>query len=144
MSHLVCLLGQWERNQVNWMFQWCQNQWIHFLMSFFNEFGAGYGFDLLAYLWLNGSSKYFKEYKNNGTQKLSSMDGWKRDEHHIESYFTQSCLSWGIKHCILLNLSQWMRFPTMWYVRPAKDQISLRIRIVWSEPLLVAWVFYDC
>ena len=31
-----------------------------------------------------------------------------------------------------------MRFPTMWYVRPAKPPISLRIRAVWSEPLLVA------
>ena len=40
-------------------------------------------------------------------------------------------------------LSQCMRFPTMWYVRPAKPQISLRISAVWSEPLLVAWVFYD-
>ena len=29
-------------------------------------------------------------------------------------------------------------------VRPAKAQISLRVRTVWSEPLLVAWVFYDC
>ena len=28
------------------------------------------------------------------------------------------------------NLSQCMRFPTMWYVRPAKPQISLRIRAV--------------
>ena len=37
-----------------------------------------------------------------------------------------------------------MRFPTMWYVQPAKPQISLRIRAVWSEPLLVVWVFYDC
>ena len=37
-----------------------------------------------------------------------------------------------------------MRFPTMWYVRPAKPQISLRIRAVWSEPLLVAWIFYEC
>ena len=36
-----------------------------------------------------------------------------------------------------------MRFPTMWYVRPAKAQTSLRIRAVWSEPLLVAWIFYD-
>ena len=27
-----------------------------------------------------------------------------------------------------------MRFPTMWYVRPAKAQISLRARAVWSEP----------
>ena len=31
-----------------------------------------------------------------------------------------------------------MRFPTMWYVRPAKPQISLRIRAARSEPLLVA------
>ena len=28
------------------------------------------------------------------------------------------------------------------YVRPAKPQISLRIRAVWSKPLLVAWIFY--
>ena len=46
--------------------------------------------------------------------------------------------------CLPNNLSQYMRFPTMWYVRPAKPQISLRIPAVWSEPLLVAWVFYDC
>ena len=37
-----------------------------------------------------------------------------------------------------------MRFPTIWYVRPAKAQTSLRIRADWSEPLLVAWIFYDC
>ena len=37
-----------------------------------------------------------------------------------------------------------MGFPLMWYVRPAKAQIKLRIRAVWSEPLLVACVFYDC
>ena len=36
------------------------------------------------------------------------------------------------------------RFPTMWYVRPAKPQISLRIRAIQSEPLLVAWIFYEC
>ena len=29
-----------------------------------------------------------------------------------------------------INLSQCMRFPTMWYVPPAKPQISLRIRAV--------------
>ena len=44
----------------------------------------------------------------------------------------------------ILHLSQCMRFPTMWYVRQAKPQISLRIHAVWSEPLLVAWIFYDC
>ena len=32
----------------------------------------------------------------------------------------------------------------MWYVRPAKPQISLHIRAVWSEPSLGAWIFYDC
>ena len=37
-----------------------------------------------------------------------------------------------------------MRFPTMWYMRPAKPQTSLHIRTGWSEPLLVAWVFYEC
>ena len=34
------------------------------------------------------------------------------------------------------SMSQCMRFPTMWYVRPAKPQISLLISTVWSEPLL--------
>ena len=42
------------------------------------------------------------------------------------------------------QMSKCMRFPTMWYVRQANPQISLRVRAVWSEPLLVAWVFYDC
>ena len=41
-------------------------------------------------------------------------------------------------------MSQCMRFSTMWYVRPAKPQINLRIRAVWSGPLLVTWVFYEC
>ena len=35
-------------------------------------------------------------------------------------------------------LSRDMRFPTMWYVRPAKPQIRLHIRAVSSEPLQVA------
>ena len=30
-----------------------------------------------------------------------------------------------------------------WYVRPAKAQTSLRICAVWSEPLLVPWIFYE-
>ena len=29
-------------------------------------------------------------------------------------------------------------------VWPAKAQTSLRIRAVWSEPLLIACIFYDC
>ena len=42
------------------------------------------------------------------------------------------------------KMSHCMGFPTMWYVRPARPQISLRIWAVWSEPLLVPWIFYDC
>ena len=42
------------------------------------------------------------------------------------------------------HMSHDMRFTTMWYVRQAKAQTSLRIRAVWSAPLLVAWIFYDC
>ena len=41
------------------------------------------------------------------------------------------------------KLSHDLRFPTMWYVRPAKAQTSLRIRTVWSEPLLGSWIFSD-
>ena len=40
------------------------------------------------------------------------------------------------------HLSRNMRFPTIWYVWRAKAQISLRICAVWSESLLVAWIFY--
>ena len=43
-----------------------------------------------------------------------------------------------------LKMSRDMSFPTMWYVRPATSQTSLRIRTVWLEPLLDAWIFYDC
>ena len=43
-----------------------------------------------------------------------------------------------------IYMSRDMRFPTMWNVRPAKPHISLSIRAVWSEPLLVAWIFFDC
>ena len=41
------------------------------------------------------------------------------------------------------HMSHDMRFPTMWNVRHAKAQTRLRIREVWSEPLLVAWISYD-
>ena len=45
---------------------------------------------------------------------------------------------------LFYKLSHDMRFPTMWYVWPAKPQTSLRIHAVWSEALLVAWIFCDC
>ena len=41
-------------------------------------------------------------------------------------------------------MSRDISIPTMWYVRPAKTQISLRIQAVWSELLLVALIFYAC
>ena len=41
-------------------------------------------------------------------------------------------------------MSHDMRFPTIWYVRPAKAHTSLRICAVWSEPLLVAWIYFNC
>ena len=44
---------------------------------------------------------------------------------------------------MLKQIRRDMRFPTMWYVQPAKAQTSLRILAVWSEPLLVAWIFYE-
>ena len=47
-----------------------------------------------------------------------------------------------LSHVQLENLTPGMRFPTMWYVQPAKPQISLGICTVWSEPLQVAWIFY--
>ena len=37
------------------------------------------------------------------------------------------------------NMSRLMTKPTKWHVRPAKTQISLDIRPVWSESLLSAW-----
>ena len=58
---------------------------------------------------------------------LTILEPWSRDKYIIKA-----------------NMSRDMRFPSMWYVRPAKPQISLRIRAVWSEPLLVAWIFWAC
>ena len=40
---------------------------------------------------------------------------------------------------ILWHLSRLMSKPTQWHVRPAKTQISLGIRSVWSESSLSAW-----
>ena len=45
-------------------------------------------------------------------------------------FFCYALLTEGM---ITNNLSRNMRFPTMWFVPP-----------VWSEPLLVAWIFYEC
>ena len=49
-----------------------------------------------------------------------------------------------MRNVLIVYVSHDMRFPTMWYARPAKAQTSLRICAVWSEPLLLAWIFYEC
>ena len=46
--------------------------------------------------------------------------------------FLGKVLSMGVGE--FLKMSRSMRFPTMWYVRQAKPQISLQ----------VIWIFYDC
>ena len=40
-------------------------------------------------------------------------------------------------------MSQRATKPTIRFVRPAKTQISLRIRAVWSESSLIEWAFYN-
>ena len=46
---------------------------------------------------------------------------------------------WGLQ-----QMSHLMTKPTKWHMRPAKTEISLGIRPVWSEPLLCAqWVAKD-
>ena len=65
---------------------------------------------------------------------------------HIVFFICEERCIWleWIDSIWVIQMSRDMRFPTMWFVRPAKAQISLRIRAVWSEPLLVACIFYDC
>ena len=43
------------------------------------------------------------------------------------------------QHTVVSHLSCLMTKPVKWHVRPAKTQISLGIRPVWSEPSLSAW-----
>ena len=49
-----------------------------------------------------------------------------------------------MQYMSIWEMSRDMSFPTMWYVRPAKAQTTLRICAVWSEPQLVDWISYDC
>ena len=60
------------------------------------------------------------------------------------SMVARYCMLAGRRRCSDMSRDMRLRFPTMWYVRSAKPQISLRIRAVWSEPLLVVWMFYEC
>ena len=56
-------------------------------------------------------------------------------------FLLQTGFKWILKGWKCVPQTHWSRdmgFLTMWYVRPAKPQVSLRISAVGSEPLLVA------
>ena len=75
-----------------------------------------------------------KEYLSNMIKTMTFVSAagyWKR----------RNLVTWKP---IFRHLNRDMRFPNMWFVRPAMAQTSLHIRAVWSEPLQVAWVFYEC
>ena len=58
---------------------------------------------------------------------------------NLEEFWNRYAMSFDLRN----KFSHGMRFPTMWNMRPAKAQTSLRIRAVWSEHLLIPWIFYD-
>ena len=53
------------------------------------------------------------------------------------------CGAW-LYRFLVFALFLTMRFLAMWYVQPAEPQISLHTGAVRLEPLLVAWIIYDC
>ena len=75
-------------------------------------------------------------------------------------YFCRLCLLWIPSHHILSLVSllndliglryrhrsneQWRVISNNVVCATSKAQTSLRIGTVWSEPLLVAWTFYEC
>ena len=59
-------------------------------------------------------------------------------------WFRKHDVNWLFIYITKSQLSCDMKFPTMWYLRPAKPQISLRISAAWSELLLVTCIFFDC
>ena len=82
--------------------------------------------------FLSPAKVYFREKQKD--MKTSQHD-WKIVDWDVKIQNKQGTSYWQMSQC--------MRFPSMWYVRPAKAQTSLRICAVWSEPLLVAWIFYN-
>ena len=72
---------------------------------------------------------------------------YESDDTYISFACNHHFTLWGILklkiYQLLIQIFRDMRFPTMWYMGPAKAQTSLRIRAVWSEPFLVAWIFYE-
>ena len=83
------------------------------------------------YYKLTDSDKYREELSEGSLLQKSQTYN---NIEHINRTFQKLC-STQQKNTFLANfklskLSQCMRFPTMWYVRPAKPQICLRIRAV--------------
>ena len=91
------------------------------------------------------ANHYYHQEKHNSNQlivfnslKVNDIF-WNAALNKINLFDQASC--WSLTE---YEMSRDMRFPTMWYLRPAKPKISLRICAVWSEALLVAWIFYEC
>ena len=67
--------------------------------------------------------------------------------HVFKSLFNRSLSRFYSTYIYYNNRSSCVNYVliiSMWYVRSAKPQISLRICTVWSEPLLVAWKISPC
>ena len=70
----------------------------------------------------------------------NQIDTCKSFVYVTDILFKENCFSiiYGDDMDRKYPLSQDVRFPKMWYVRPAKPQISQRIHAVLSEPLSLA------
>ena len=58
---------------------------------------------------------------------------------HRETLWSPRSGKWELVALLATNLNRRKTKPTKWHVRPAKTQISLGIRQVWSESSLSAW-----
>ena len=66
-----------------------------------------------------------------GYQQMTKVVASKKRVNHINLWINGLSQKVELKtDSNYLHLSRDMRFPTMWYVRPAKAQTSLRIRAV--------------
>ena len=97
----------------------------------------------MIWTWLlsdltTASNSYVHRYlcKNSGLSILLHGVISLPDATSYDKYFYEQWYNSVIMDLWVVSMSHDMRFP-MWYMRPAKPQISLRIRAVWSEHLLV-------
>ena len=94
------------------------------------------------------TKKNLSEIADLNSKSFDRNGHWMSYKNIVNAFYLSKILSLGVlpvsHRYQKQEMSNCMRFPTMWYVRSAKPQISLRICAVWSEPLLVVWVFYDC